>query len=177
MKNMKKNILNNPKYKAIWDYNGWKNNPKFTKLKSKYLAQKKWNITLLETVMKEISAPIHKTTIRGGINLIVCSLENYDLFNTFKNFDKSKRVVKLTHHSESFRKLNNFDFKYGTSLYHVGSYCRGNHIMPVYVDEKLPSNIMVACYTEFDLNFHIKKNWKNTIIDEDFFGVIKIKNL
>ena len=53
-----------------WDYNGWK---RFQAGQAPY-TQKDWNQTLI-TAINQISAQIHKSTLRGGANWVVCSSE------------------------------------------------------------------------------------------------------
>jgi len=52
-----------------WDYNGWKRLPK-----NNGYTQKDWNQTLV-TAINQISAQIHKSTLRGGANFVVVSSE------------------------------------------------------------------------------------------------------
>jgi hypothetical protein len=52
-----------------WDYNGWKRLPN-----NNGYTQKDWNQTLV-TAINQISAQIHKSTLRGGANFIVVSSE------------------------------------------------------------------------------------------------------
>ena len=52
-----------------WDYNGWKRLPN-----NNGYTQKDWNQTLV-TAINQISAQIHKSTLRGGANFVVVSSE------------------------------------------------------------------------------------------------------
>jgi hypothetical protein len=52
-----------------WDYNGWKRLPN-----NNGYTQKDWNQTLI-TAINQISAQIHKSTLRGGANFVVVSSE------------------------------------------------------------------------------------------------------
>ncbi len=114
------------------------------------------------------------------INKQLCSSLSYNLFNEFNiydGFDKTRHSFKLTSYNSSSLSINEFNSKYSNSLHSVGTYKRGNHETYIYIEEQLPSDIMIACYTEFDLKYHLKSNWTDTVIDEDLCGVIKIKNL
>ena len=55
-------------FRARWDYAGLSNNTSF------FGTQKDWNQTLV-TRINEVSAQIHKATLRGGATWIVCSAE------------------------------------------------------------------------------------------------------
>jgi hypothetical protein len=67
-----------------WDYNGWKrlggNAQPYT--------QKDWNQTLI-TAINQISAQIHKSTLRGGANWIVVSSEISAIFDDLEYFHVS----------------------------------------------------------------------------------------
>jgi hypothetical protein len=67
-----------------WDYNGWK------RLGSQAVpyTQKDWNQTLI-TAINQISAQIHKSTLRGGANWIVVSSEISAIFDDLEYFHVS----------------------------------------------------------------------------------------
>jgi hypothetical protein len=66
-----------------WDYNGWKR----LNLTTSY-TQKDWNQTLI-TAINQISAQIHKSTLRGGANWIVVSSEISAVFDDLEYFHVS----------------------------------------------------------------------------------------
>jgi hypothetical protein len=67
-----------------WDYNGWR---KASSAASPY-TQKDWNQTLI-TKVNQISAQIHKSTLRGGANFIVVSSEVSAVFDDLEYFHVS----------------------------------------------------------------------------------------
>ena len=67
-----------------WDYNGWR---RFTAGQAPY-TQKDWNQTLI-TAINQLSAQIHKSTLRGGANWIVCSSEVSAIFDDLEYFHVS----------------------------------------------------------------------------------------
>lgn len=67
-----------------WDYNGWR---KASTAASPY-TQKDWNQTLI-TKINQISAQIHKATLRGVANYIVVSSEISAVFNDLEYFHVS----------------------------------------------------------------------------------------
>ena len=67
-----------------WDYNGWK---RFSAGQAPY-TQKDWNQTLI-TAINQLSAQIHKSTLRGGANWIVCSSEVSAIFDDLEYFHVS----------------------------------------------------------------------------------------
>jgi hypothetical protein len=66
-----------------WDYNGWKR----LQLTTSY-TQKDWNQTLI-TAINQLSAQIHKSTLRGGANWIVVSSEISAIFDDLEYFHVS----------------------------------------------------------------------------------------
>ena len=67
-----------------WDYNGWR---KASTAASPY-TQKDWNQTLI-TRLNQVSAQIHKSTLRGGANFIVVSSEISAIFDDLEYFHVS----------------------------------------------------------------------------------------
>ena len=67
-----------------WDYNGWRK----ASLAANAYTQKDWNQTLI-TKVNQISAQIHKATLRGGANYIVVSSEISAVFNDLEYFHVS----------------------------------------------------------------------------------------
>ena len=67
-----------------WDYNGWK------RLGNNAISytQKDWNQTLITTI-NQVSAQIHKSTLRGGANWIVVSSEVSAVFDDLEYFHVS----------------------------------------------------------------------------------------
>ena len=67
-----------------WDYNGWR---KASSAASPY-TQKDWNQTLI-TRINQLSAQIHKSTLRGGANFVVVSSEISAIFDDLEYFHVS----------------------------------------------------------------------------------------
>jgi len=67
-----------------WDYNGWR---KASSAASPY-TQKDWNQTLI-TRINQLSAQIHKSTLRGGANFVVVSSEISAVFDDLEYFHVS----------------------------------------------------------------------------------------
>jgi hypothetical protein len=67
-----------------WDYNGWR---RVQGLTTSY-TQKDWNQTLI-TAINQLSAQIHKSTLRGGANWIVLSSEISAIFDDLEYFHVS----------------------------------------------------------------------------------------
>lgn len=67
-----------------WDYNGWR---KASSAASPY-TQKDWNQTLIMKI-NQLSAQIHKSTLRGGANFIIVSSEISAVFDDLEYFHVS----------------------------------------------------------------------------------------
>jgi hypothetical protein len=68
-----------------WDYNGWK---RLSSSGTTPYTQKDWNQTLI-TAINQISAQIHKSTLRGGANWIIVSSEISAIFDDLEYFHVS----------------------------------------------------------------------------------------
>ena len=83
-----------------WDYNGWK---RFTAGQAPY-TQKDWNQTLI-TAVNQISAQIHKSTLRGGANWIVCSSEVSAIFDDLEYFHVSNAAADQDQYNMGIEKV------------------------------------------------------------------------
>ena len=83
-----------------WDYNGWK---RFSAGQAPY-TQKDWNQTLI-TAVNQISAQIHKSTLRGGANWIVCSSEVSAIFDDLEYFHVSNAAADQDQYNMGIEKV------------------------------------------------------------------------
>jgi hypothetical protein len=83
-----------------WDYNGWK---KASSASNPY-TQKEWNQTLV-TMINQISAQIHKATLRGGANFIVVSSEISAVFNDLEYFHVSDASAEEDQYNMGIEKI------------------------------------------------------------------------
>ena len=83
-----------------WDYNGWK---RFTAGQAPY-TQKDWNQTLI-TAVNQLSAQIHKSTLRGGANWIVCSSEVSAIFDDLEYFHVSNAAADQDQYNMGIEKI------------------------------------------------------------------------
>ena len=83
-----------------WDYNGWK---RFSAGQAPY-TQKDWNQTLI-TAINQISAQIHKSTLRGGANWIVCSSEVSAIFDDLEYFHVSNASADQDQYNMGIEKV------------------------------------------------------------------------
>ena len=83
-----------------WDYNGWR---RFTAGQAPY-TQKDWNQTLI-TAINQLSAQIHKSTLRGGANWIVCSSEVSAIFDDLEYFHVSNAAPEQDQYNMGIEKI------------------------------------------------------------------------
>ena len=107
-------------FRARWDYAGLSNNTSF------FGTQKDWNQTLI-TRINEVSAQIHKATLRGGATWIVCSAEAGAIFDDLEYFHVDGSAAPESE-------------KYNLGIEKIGSL--GNRYT-VYKDPYLPANIVL----------------------------------
>ena len=90
-----------------WDYNGWK---RFQAGQAPY-TQKDWNQTLI-TAINQISAQIHKSTLRGGANWIVCSSEISAIFDDLEYFHVSNAAPEQDQYNMGIEKVGTLSGSY-----------------------------------------------------------------
>jgi hypothetical protein len=90
-----------------WDYNGWKrlNN------QSTPYTQKDWNQTLI-TAINQISAQIHKSTLRGGANWIVVSSEVSAIFDDLQYFHVSNAAPEQDQYNMGIERVGTLSGRY-----------------------------------------------------------------
>lgn len=116
-----RDLINGAMFEARWDYAGLRNNANF------FGTQKDWNQTLI-TRVNEISAQIHKATLRGGANWIICSAEAGAIFDDLEYFH-----VDGSAQAEAE--------KYNLGIEKIGNL--GNRYV-VYKDPYMPANIVLC---------------------------------
>jgi len=90
-----------------WDYNGWR---KVTSVAVPY-TQKDWNQTLI-TKVNQISAQIHKSTLRGGANFIVVSSEISAIFDDLEYFHVSDANPEQDQYNMGIERVGSLSGRY-----------------------------------------------------------------
>jgi len=90
-----------------WDYNGWR---KASSAASPY-TQKDWNQTLL-TKVNQISAQIHKSTLRGGANFVVVSSEISAIFDDLEYFHVSDANPEQDQYNMGIERVGSLSGRY-----------------------------------------------------------------
>jgi hypothetical protein len=89
-----------------WDYNGWKRLSQTTSY-----TQKDWNQTLI-TAINQISAQIHKSTLRGGANWIVVSSEISAIFDDLEYFHVSNAAPEQDQYNMGIERVGTLAGRY-----------------------------------------------------------------
>lgn len=90
-----------------WDYNGWR---KASTAASPY-TQKDWNQTLI-TRVNQLSAQIHKSTLRGGANFIVVSSEISAIFDDLEYFHVSDANAEQDQYNMGIERIGTLSGRY-----------------------------------------------------------------
>jgi hypothetical protein len=94
-------------WQARWDVNGWRRMAAF----STNYTQKDWNQELF-TKINQISAQIHKATLRGGANFIVISSEISALFDNLEYFHVSDASAEQDQYNMGIEKIGSLNARY-----------------------------------------------------------------
>ena len=94
-------------WQARWDVNGWRRMAAF----STNYTQKDWNQELF-TKINQISAQIHKSTLRGGANFIVVSSEISALFDNLEYFHVSDASAEADQYNMGIEKIGALSARY-----------------------------------------------------------------
>lgn len=96
-------------WKSKWDYNEWKYGNGGTAFQG--YTQKDWNQTLI-TKINQVSAQIHKTTLRGGANWIVVSSEVSAVFDDLEYFHVSNADPEQDQYNMGIEKIGSIAGRY-----------------------------------------------------------------
>jgi len=104
-----KDLRTGAAWKAKWDYNEWKYGNNGTSYAG--YTQKDWNQTLI-TKINQVSAQIHKTTLRGGANWIVVSSEVSAVFDDLEYFHVSNAGPESDQYNMGIEKIGTLAGRY-----------------------------------------------------------------
>ena len=92
-----------------WDYNGWKRANSGGGFNA--YTQKEWNQTLI-TKVNQVSAQIHKATLRGGANFVVVSSEVSAIFDDLEYFHVSNASPEQDQYNMGIEKIGSLGGRY-----------------------------------------------------------------
>ena len=170
---------------AKWDYNGWKYGGTAGATLQGY-TQKDWNQTLV-TKINQISAQIHKTTLRGGANWVVVSSEVSAVFDDLEYFHVSNAEPEQDQYNMGIEKIGSVAGRYqvyrdpyfpaGKILIgHKGkSLLDAGYVYAPYV----PLQLTPTMYNPFTMTpiKGIMTRYAKKMVNNRYFGVINVSGL
>lgn len=94
-------------WQCRWDVNGWRRQAGF----STNYTQKDWNQELM-TKINQVSAQIHKSTLRGGANFIVVSSEISAVFDNLEYFHVSDASAEADQYNMGIERVGSLQNRY-----------------------------------------------------------------
>ena len=174
-------LINGAPFKARWDYNGLANNANF------FGTQKDWNQTLI-TRVNELSAQIHKATLRGGANWIVCSAEAGAIFDDLEYFHvDGSAAPEVDKYNLGVEKIGNLANRYVVYkdpylppqivlLGHRGNtFLEAGYIYAPYIPLQLTQTIYDP--NDFTPRKGILTRYAKKMVNNRFYGVVFIDNI
>jgi len=104
-----RDLRNGAAWAMRWDYNGWKRTAGDGGFNA--YTQKEWNQTLITTV-NQISAQIHKSTLRGGANFVIVSSEVSAIFDDLEYFHVSNASPEQDQYNMGIEKIGSLGGRY-----------------------------------------------------------------
>jgi hypothetical protein len=173
-------------WRLSWDYAGKTGRGIDTQNAGAFYTQKEWNQTLI-TAINQVSAQIHKATLRGGANWIVCSAEVSAIFDDLEYFHVSNAAPEQDKFNMGIERVGSLSGRYqvyrdpyfpadtilmghkGTSLLDTG------YIYAPYV----PMQLTPTMYNPFTFApvKGIMTRYAKKMVNNRFYGVIKVKNI
>ncbi|MFA5067209.1 MAG: hypothetical protein WC466_04140 [Candidatus Izemoplasmatales bacterium] len=174
-------IANGAPFRAKWDYQGLSNNANF------FGTQKDWNQTLI-TRVNELSAQIHKATLRGGANWIVCSAEAGAIFDDLEYFHvDTSAAPESDKYNLGVEKIGNLGSRYVVYkdpylpaqlviLGHKGNtFLEAGYIYAPYIPLQLTQTITDP--NDFTPRKGIMTRYAKRMVNNRFYAVIIIDNI
>lgn len=174
-------IANSAPFRARWDYQGLANNANF------FGTQKDWNQTLI-TRINELSAQIHKATLRGGANWVVCSAEAGAIFDDLEYFHvDTSASPESEKYNLGVEKIGNLGSRYvvykdpylPASLIILGhkgnTFLEAGYIYAPYIPLQLTQTITDP--NDFTPRKGIMTRYAKKMVNNRFYGVIYIDNI
>jgi len=174
-------LINGAPFRARWDYNGLSSNANF------FGTQKDWNQTLI-TRINELSAQIHKATLRGGANWIVCSAEAGAIFDDLEYFHvDGSAAPESEKYNLGVEKIGNLGSRYVVYkdpylpanivlLGHKGNtFLEAGYIYAPYIPLQLTQTITDP--NDFTPRKGIMTRYAKKMVNNRFYGVVYIDNI
>jgi hypothetical protein len=172
-------------WKAKWDYNGWKYGGTSGSTLQGY-TQKDWNQTLV-TKINQISAQIHKTTLRGGANWIVVSSEVSAVFDDLEYFHVSNAEPEQDQYNMGIEKIGTVGGRYQV---YRDPYFPANKILIGHKGKSLldagyvyapyvPLQLTPTMYNPFNMTpiKGIMTRYAKKMVNNRYFGIIDVQGI
>ena len=173
-------------WRMSWDYKGKTGRGIDVQSPGAFYTQKEWNQTLI-TAINQVSAQIHKATLRGGANWIVCSAEVSAIFDDLEYFHVSNAAPEQDKFNMGIERVGSLQGRYqvyrdpyfpadvilmghkGSSLMDTG------YIYAPYV----PMQLTPTMYNPFTFApvKGIMTRYAKKLVNNRYYGVLKIKNI
>ena len=173
-------------WRMTWDYSGSRVNTGGISATNGFYTQKEWNQTLI-TAINQVSAQIHKATLRGGANWIVVSAEISAILDDLEYFHVSNAAPEQDKYNMGIERIGSLGGRFqvyrdpyfpadtilmghkGTSLLDTG------YIYAPYV----PMQLTPTMYNPFTFApvKGIMTRYAKKMVNNRFYGVIKCKNI
>ena len=171
-------------WSAKWDYNEWRygnNGSSFAGY-----TQKDWNQTLV-TKINQLSAQIHKTTLRGGANWIVVSSEVSAVFDDLEYFHVSNAAAEQDSYNMGIEKVGTLAGRYQV---YRDPYFPANKILVGHKGKSLldagyiyapyvPLQLTPTMYNPFNMTpiKGIMTRYAKKMVNNRYFGTITVRGL
>ena len=170
---------------AKWDYNGWKYGGTAGATLQGY-TQKDWNQTLV-TKINQISAQIHKTTLRGGANWVVVSSEVSAVFDDLEYFHVSNAAPEQDSYNMGIEKIGSLAGRYQV---YRDPYFPANKILIGHKGKSLldagyvyapyvPLQLTPTMYNPFTMTpiKGIMTRYAKKMVNNRYFGIIDVQGI
>jgi hypothetical protein len=171
-------------WRLNWDYKGMTS--RYVNVSEGFYTQKDWNQTLM-TAINQVSAQIHKATLRGGANWVVCSAEISAIFDDLEYFHVSNAAPEQDKYNMGIERVGTLQGRYqvyrdpyfpadmilighkGTSILDTG------YIYAPYV----PMQLTPTMYNPFTFApvKGIMTRYAKKLVNNRYYGTIRIKNV
>ncbi len=173
-------------WRLTWDYAGSTGRGIDITKAGAFYTQKEWNQTLM-TAINQISAQIHKATLRGGANWIVCSAEVSAILDDLEHFHVSNAHPEEDKYNMGIERVGSLSGRYqvyrdpyfpadkilighkGTSLLDTG------YIYAPYV----PLQLTPTMYNPFTFApvKGIMTRYAKKLVNNRYYGLVKVRNI
>lgn len=173
-------LKNGAAWRLHWDFYGWRNQG------SQKYTEKEWKQTLI-TRINQISAQIHKSTLRGGANFLVVSSEASAIFDDLSMFAVSSNNIDDDKYNMGMQRIGRLAGRYEV---YVDPYAKAHDILighkgsnlldTGYIYAPYQPLRLTAAMTDFTNDTRVKgisTRYATHMVNNRFYGRIIIDNI